>query len=618
MTPPPEGEGEHHCTTCAPGAWVICARCEEEIKKKKRCPVCRTDYMHEPTSGWESLPTSTTTLELDAQPTQDELKRLSVRFPQLERLEISAEYEDDPDELDFAADGVRLPALKMLSLACVGLTSITFTEANTPALEHLSLSNITGQVCPFHLALPQLTSFFAEHTMLGERYMDTGQFGLSLSRCPRLETVDTYKFRCLGDCNYAVLPALQNLSLHRSECTTHLDILYAPKLTDVSLQAAYELRGFKLRNIPTATVATVEALLASKAEAAESARQAARAEDARWRDQSQQKALTKEARNRGWIERDEKWRVNPEPPAGIDDDADSDDMFFGGGGGGRSEYDVYEEILSEHCEEMFRKRVEPATKAAEAEHLGASVADASLPRCSIDVTNMSGFRLSSLEPQVRGRCRVRKESFDGFGGGFGSGFGGGCGSGGSDDEEDEGEEDDDDDDHGDEFGMGGDPRAQFMQMMQMMHAGRAPLPPFGGRTAGGSPPSRGGDLGGDPREAFMQMMMATGMPQMEGIRMIPGRVSGGASESRRGQAVPVEAEDEEEDGEDGGERERESGRKKGKRPKKREEARHETKTESKQDRRCRGSRHGGSAGTCTSASGGDANVQPRVEAAYGY
>ena len=188
-----------------------------------------------------------------------------------------------------------------------------------------------------------------------------------------------------------------------------------------------------------------------------------------------------------------------------------------------------------------------------------------------------------------------------------------------DDEEDEGEEeDDDDDDHGDEFGMGGDPRAQFMQMMQMMHAGRAPLPPFGGRTAGGSPPSRGGDLGGDPREAFMQMMMATGMPQMEGIRMIPGRVSGGASESRRGQAVPVEAEDEEEDGEDGGERERESGRKKGKRPKKREEARHETKTESKQDRRCRGSRHGGSAGTCTSASGGDANVQPRVEAAYGY
>ena len=483
MTPPPEGEGKHHCTTCVPGAWVICARCEEAIKAKKRCPVCRTDYMQKPTSGWEALPTSTTTLELDAQPTQDELKRLSVRFPQLERLEISlqevAEYEDNPDELDFAADGVRLPALKTLTLACVGLASITFTEANTPALEHLSLSNITGHVCPFHLALPQLTSFFAEHTMLGERDMDTGQFGLSLSRCPRLGTVDTYKFRCLGDCNYAVLPALKRLSLHRSECTTHLDILYAPNLYDVSLQAAYELRGFKLRNIPTATLATVEALLASKAEAEESARQAARAEDARWRDQEQQKALTKEARKRGWIEHDEKWRVNPEPPAETDDDADSDDMFFGGGGGGGGEYDVYEQILSEHCEEMFRKRVEPATKAAEAEHLGASVEDASLPRCSIDVTNMSGFRLSSLEPQVRGRCRVRKESFDHFGGGFSGGFGGGRGSGGSDDEEEEGEEEEEeDDDDGDKFGMGGDPQlpgaiAEFMQMMQMMHGARA-------------------------------------------------------------------------------------------------------------------------------------------------
>ena len=211
MTPPPEGEGEHHCTTCAPGAWVICARCEEAIKAKK-CPVCRADYMHEP-SGWEALPASTTELELDAQPTQDELKRLSLRFPRLERLEITAEYsfvEEEPDELDFAADGVRLPALKSLSLECVGMTSITFTEANTPALEHLSLSNITGQVCPFHLALPRLVSFSAEHTMLGERGIDQGQFGLSLSRCPRLESVDTYKFRCLGGCNYAVLPALQH------------------------------------------------------------------------------------------------------------------------------------------------------------------------------------------------------------------------------------------------------------------------------------------------------------------------------------------------------------------------------------------------------------------------
>ena len=41
------------------------------------------------------------------------------------------------DDSDFAADGVAFPALTSLSLTCVGLKSITFTEANTPALVEL-------------------------------------------------------------------------------------------------------------------------------------------------------------------------------------------------------------------------------------------------------------------------------------------------------------------------------------------------------------------------------------------------------------------------------------------------------------------------------------------------
>ena len=53
----------------------------------------------------------------------------------------------------------------------------------------------------------------------------------------------------------------------------------------------------------------------------------------------------------------------------------------------------------------------------------ASVADDSLPRCTIDVTNMDGFSLKNLEPQVRGRCKVRGRSSDGGFGGFGGGFG---------------------------------------------------------------------------------------------------------------------------------------------------------------------------------------------------
>ena len=214
-------------------------------------------------SGWEALPASTTELDLYSQPSQDELKRIAARFPLLQRLDISPNeevltHEDEPDELDFSADGIHFPVLSRLGLSCVGMKSIAFTEANTPLLEALSLSSVIGECCPFHLALPRLRSLFAEHTALGERSIDAGQFGLSLSRCPLLETLDSYKFRCLGGSNYAVLPSLVSLKLHRSECTEHLDILYAPRLRAVSLQAAYDLSDFKLRNLPDATLATVQ------------------------------------------------------------------------------------------------------------------------------------------------------------------------------------------------------------------------------------------------------------------------------------------------------------------------------------------------------------------------
>ena len=470
MHVPPAGQGQHHCGTCAPAAWVVCASCEEALKGTK-CPICRSDYMREATSGWDALPASTTELELDEQPTQDELKRISTRFPLLQQLSISVDYEDEPDELDFAADGIVFPVLTSLSLTCVGLKSITFTEANTPALVELELSNIMGQCCPFHLALPQLRSLDAEHTMLGERHIDTGQFGLSISRCPRLETLRSYKFRCLGDCNYAVLPSLRLLALHRSECTHHLDILYAPQLREVSLQAAFELRDFRLRNLPTATLATVEALLARKRTAEEAAREEARAEDRRWRDQANAKALTKEARRRGWIDKGEKWEVSAEPPGGMGMDGgdEEDEMGFD-----EDKFNPYDEVLQEHVSEMFDKRVDGAAKAAERELIGASVADESLPRVTIDATNMDGFRIGRLEPQVRSRCKLVK-----------SRFGGGLDDDGfslSDDDDDDGEE-------GEEEGE-----------------------------------EEGGEEGEDPREHFMRMMMGTGMPQAAGVQMIPGRM----------------------------------------------------------------------------------------------
>ena len=520
MTVPPAGQGAHHCSTCTAGAWVVCAGCEEAIKGKK-CPICRGDYMREAASGWDALPASTTTLELDEQPTQDELKRISARFPQLEQLMIGpeCEYSDEPEEqLDFAADGVHFPALTRLQLTCVGLRSISFTEQNTPRLEHLELSNVQGECCPFHLALPRLRVLDAEHTMLGERHIDAGQFGLSLSRCPRLEVVTSYKFRCLGDCNYAVLPSLTSLRLHRSECTSHLDILYAPKLREVSLQAAYELRAFKLRNLPSASVATVEALLATKLAAEEAAREEARAEDRRWRDQTNVKALTKEARRRGWIEKGEKWQVAAEPPSGGGDFVfeagdDMSDMM--------DEFDAYEEVLQEHVSELFQKKADGATEAAEAELLGASVADASLPRVTIDATNMDGFRLSSLEPQVRSRCKVRKAA----GGGWGFG---GSPYGSEEEGEEEGDDEDDEDDE-DEDGEGGVHGFMREMMATGMMGGMGFVPGF----MPGMIPGRMGSSG--PPPDVLQRLTA-GLPP--GVRV---NVQGGRSFTTGGGAAPAPA-----------------------------------------------------------------------------
>jgi len=406
MKVPDMGEGKHQCTTCAPDAWSVCTLCEEQIKGKE-CPICRSDYLREPASGWEDLPINTASIELDEQPSQSELGRIASRFPGLVTLEIRAEYCDSPEELEFAE--VCFPALTRLTLSCVGLCSITFTEANTPLLQDLSLSNIEGSVCPFRLALPDLRTFDAEHSMLGERAIDAGQFGLSLSRCPKLEHFKSYKFRCLGDINYCVLPSMKSMNFHRSECTTHLDILNAPQLTSISLQAAYELGdGFKLRNLPNADLATVENLIKARSEAEKKARNAATIEDNRWRDQSNVKALTKEAIRRQWIEDDDTWEITatrPEFSDGFSVESlgvtppDPSDGFS-------------EEILADRCHEIFEKNMHKAVKEVEKTLLGHSIADEDLPCCTIDVTNMNGLSKDALEPQLQTRVKIIGSSFD--------------------------------------------------------------------------------------------------------------------------------------------------------------------------------------------------------------
>ena len=55
--------------------------------------------------------------------------------------------------------------------------------------------------------------------------------------------IQTYKFRSLIGPNVCVLPVCESLTLHRAEGTAELDILYAPRLRELNVQAAYELEA---------------------------------------------------------------------------------------------------------------------------------------------------------------------------------------------------------------------------------------------------------------------------------------------------------------------------------------------------------------------------------------
>ena len=311
-------KGEHRCAVCTKGAWLVCKKCDEKLAGGM-CPMCRNDYARQP-AAWESEPPSTTSLTIYSRLTQSELVRLTTTFPQLQRLILNFDYEfefdaDDGPELEFS--GVVFPHLTHLRLEGVPLRSLTFTAANMPSLEVLALVNCVGGLCPFHLALPELKTLVVEHTHIDEREVDHGQFGLSLSRCPKLEVFDSYKFRGLGDSNFLILPSIKTMRLQRADGLRHLDIVYAPHLTNLTMRGTLEISSFRLRHVPGVAVSDVMGLLGGLRQARESARQAARAEDTRWRAQApaERKRLTREAKLLGWIGRAEDWVVSAVNPS---------------------------------------------------------------------------------------------------------------------------------------------------------------------------------------------------------------------------------------------------------------------------------------------------------------
>jgi len=289
----------------------------------------------------------------------------------LTELTISLEYENESPEIDLAAEGLCFPELRSIKLSCVNLKSLTFTEANTPKLERAEFFNLLS-ACRMNLALPYLTVFNIEHSSLYEESIeDENQFGLSLSRCPSLVSLSSYKFRFLGDSNFCILPNCETITLHRSECTRHLEIWYAPKLTELSMQAAFSLEHLRLYNRPTATVAAIEKLTRKLREAVSTIGETVNEEINKWKTG----VYTRDdALRLHWIESDEEFDI---------------------------EDHIMEDILSDHAYSMS-ERLERTNRAPVLQNAVASHPDypaLNHPRCLVNIVNMNIDRTSKAHLQ---------------------------------------------------------------------------------------------------------------------------------------------------------------------------------------------------------------------------
>jgi hypothetical protein len=87
---------------------------------------------------------------LDA-PSQSMMLHFAANFPGIESLRMELEYGNGGESLDFS--DIVLPSLLSLSLTCVNVRELKFTSDNTPKLERISLSRISGGVSRFSTSI---------------------------------------------------------------------------------------------------------------------------------------------------------------------------------------------------------------------------------------------------------------------------------------------------------------------------------------------------------------------------------------------------------------------------------------------------------------------------------
>ena len=307
-------------------------------------------------------------------------------------LNITADEVDESEALDFQSVGL-LPNLTSLELEGIAVASLVFTTANTPNLRSITLFSVGSaheDGLDFELELPELRSLHVSHVSA------TGScnFGLSLSRCPKLKEVTTYKFRFLSGPNYCVLPNCARLRLHRSEGTDRLEILQAPRLKNLSVQAAYSLHHLRLWDFPCKIDSNdVEALTTEYEMQEKRARRNIDRIAEKWRNGTYGGM---EAYRKGWIERDEIDDFN------LEEDVDFEMLFL-------EEMDVeLETRLNAIRSALWVEFVEKLSHRPDVD------ARKSLPQCTINHLNMDLDDMSLLQLDANPRVTLDESNDQDF------------------------------------------------------------------------------------------------------------------------------------------------------------------------------------------------------------
>ncbi|CAJ1960630.1 unnamed protein product [Cylindrotheca closterium] len=134
---------------------------------------------------------------------------------------------------------IKLPNLIEFQLEDVSMDQIVLTPDLTPKVKIISMQNPTQCEDPdFVIECSELKRFSCHYWGPG----NSDWVNTMLAHATKLESFDSYKLRV----DYLMFASnkLDNIRLHRAECLEYLE-LYAPRLTMLNVQAAYDLDVIK-------------------------------------------------------------------------------------------------------------------------------------------------------------------------------------------------------------------------------------------------------------------------------------------------------------------------------------------------------------------------------------